>query len=105
MSVIYGYLYLLFTTITEVFEGTYHFTPGTVGLAYLGIGIGMFAGLGAFGATSDRMIKAKMAKGITVKPEIRLPPMIPGTLCIPIGMPLHVSQTTAMKFATHGSCY
>ena len=35
IAVIYGYLYLLFTTITEVFEGTYQFSQGSVGLAYL----------------------------------------------------------------------
>lgn len=37
-SVIYGYLYLLFTTITEVFERGYGFGSGIVGLTFLGIG-------------------------------------------------------------------
>lgn len=46
MAIIYGYLYLLFTTLTEVFEGNYGFSPGAVGLTYLGIGIGMFVGTG-----------------------------------------------------------
>jgi hypothetical protein len=37
MAIVYGYLYLLFTTLTLVFEGTYHFSQGAVGLAYVSI--------------------------------------------------------------------
>lgn len=85
MAVAYGYLYLLFTTITEVFEGTYGFSQGTVGLTYLGIGIGSIVGLVAFGVSSDLIMKKKSAKG-EMKPEYRLPPMIPGAMFIPIGL-------------------
>ncbi|KAL9115480.1 MAG: hypothetical protein Q9227_000801 [Pyrenula ochraceoflavens] len=88
MSVVYGYLYLLFTTITEVFEDIYGFSPGTVGLSYLGIGVGMFIGLGAFGAVSDAQLKKKaklVGEGGQMKPEWRLPPMLPGAVCVPIG--------------------
>lgn len=85
MAVVYGYLYLLFTTITEVFEKEYHFSQGAVGLTYLGIGLGMFAGLLAFGGASDRIVK-RMSKDGVMKPEYRLPPMIPGAFCIPVGL-------------------
>ena len=88
MAVVYGYLYLLFTTITEVFEDDYHFTQGTVGLTYLGIGCGMFAGLIMFGVASAALLKRKSAKG-EMKPEYRLPPMVPGAFCIPIGLFLY----------------
>ncbi|KAL8724530.1 MAG: hypothetical protein Q9166_007907 [cf. Caloplaca sp. 2 TL-2023] len=84
MAVVYGYLYLLFTTLTEVFESTYHFSSGAVGLTYLGIGIGSFIGLFVFGVASDRIVKAKSKNG-EMKPEYRLPPMIPGAWIIPIG--------------------
>ena len=84
MAVVYGYLYLLFTTITQVFEGTYGFSAGNVGLTYLGIGLGSFIGLFIFGMASDRIMKAKSAAG-EMKPEYRLPPMIPGAWTIPIG--------------------
>lgn len=84
MAVVYGYLYLLFTTITEVFEGTYHFSAGTVGLTYLGIGLGSFLGVIVFGLASDKILKAKSASG-EMKPEYRLPPMIPGVWAIPMG--------------------
>ncbi|KAL9105186.1 MAG: hypothetical protein Q9187_008775 [Circinaria calcarea] len=85
MAVVYGYLYLLFTTITEVFEGRYGFSQGVVGLTYLGLGLGMFAGLALFGFASDWLVKKKTVGG-DMKPEYRLPPMIPGAFFIPIGL-------------------
>jgi hypothetical protein len=88
MAVVYGYLYLLFTTITEVFEGQYGFSQGTVGLTYLGLGVGMFFGLICFGLASDWLLKRMSAKG-EMKPEYRLPPMIPGAMLIPIGLFLY----------------
>lgn len=41
IAINYGILYLFFTTITFVFEGQYKFSSGSVGLAYIGIGVGM----------------------------------------------------------------
>lgn len=37
MAVVYGHLYLLFTTLTLVFQQQYGFTTGNVGLTFLGI--------------------------------------------------------------------
>lgn len=84
MAVVYGYLYLLFTTITEVYEGQYHFSQGNVGLTYLGIGVGSLFGVVIFGIASDKIVKAKSKTG-EMKAEYRLPPMIPGSFLIPIG--------------------
>jgi MFS family permease len=83
----YGYLYLIFTTMTEVFEGQYGISRGNVGLTYLGVGVGNISGLIAFGFISDTLMK-KMAKrnGGEMKPEYRLPPLIPGGLLMPIGL-------------------
>ena len=89
MAVVYGYLYLLFTTITEVFEDRYGFSQGSVGLTYLGIGVGSLIGTIVFGIASDRIVKAKSAAG-EMKPEYRLPPMIPGAWAIPIGRNSHI---------------
>ena len=87
MAVVYGYLYLLFTTITSLFEQEYGFNQGTAGLSYLGIGIGMFLGLFAFGASSDRIVTKLMAKHDTGrKPEYRLPIMMIGAFLVPIGL-------------------
>ena len=57
MGVVYGYLYLLFTTFSVVFEQQYHFSSGSVGLSFLGIGIGSLIGLFITGTTSDRILK------------------------------------------------
>ncbi|KAJ9271889.1 hypothetical protein DTO212C5_1970 [Paecilomyces variotii] len=86
-AVIYGYLYLLFTTMTEVFEDNYGFSQGSVGLAYLGIGIGSITGLVMLGIISDRLLKYLTEKnGGVSKPEYRLPPMIPGALFVPLSL-------------------
>ncbi|TVY82541.1 Efflux pump radE [Lachnellula suecica] len=90
MAFVYGILYLLFTTITDVFIDTYGFSQGTSGLAYLGLGIGMFAGLIAFGIGSDKLIKTLSAKnGGVMKPEFRFPPMIPASFFVPAGLLLY----------------
>ena len=88
MAVVYGYLYLLFTTITEVYEVQYQFSAGSVGLTYLGIGVGSLIGVITFGIASDRIMKA-LAKNGEMKAEYRLPPMIPGSFLIPIGLFLY----------------
>lgn len=86
VAVIYGYLYLLFTTITFVFKQQYHFSQGSVGLSYLGIGIGSMIGLVLLGATSDRLLTYLSKRSGTKKPEYRLPPMIPGSFFIPLAL-------------------
>ncbi|KAH8769490.1 major facilitator superfamily domain-containing protein [Hyaloscypha finlandica] len=85
MAMVYGYLYLMFTTLTEVFERVYGFSTGTVGLTYLGLGCGMLLGLFIFGAVSKISAK-KLAGAGGITPESRLPLMIPGAFCVPIGL-------------------
>lgn len=88
MAVVYGILYLLFTTFTFVFQQAYGFSESIVGLTYIGLGIGNFIGLAALGASSDRVMKALAAKhnGGKAKPEYRLPPLIYGSPFIPVGL-------------------
>jgi hypothetical protein len=66
MSVAYGLLYLLFTTITQVFIETYGWDPDICGLAYIGLGIGFLCGLVLVARLSDatvvRMTKANDGK-------------------------------------------
>lgn len=88
VALIYGLLYLLFTTFSTVFEGQYGFSTGISGLAYLGIGVGELVGLFVFGALSDRILKAKMAADNLTqpKPEYRLILMIWFAPIIPVGL-------------------
>ncbi|KAJ5619040.1 major facilitator superfamily transporter [Penicillium lagena] len=77
MAVVYGMLYLFFTTIPTVFKQQYGFSNGLSGLAYLGIGVGFFAGLISTALTNDRtMLKMKKRNGGKFEPEMRLPMMI-----------------------------
>ena len=45
----------------------------------------MLLGLVIFGAASDKLLKAKAAQG-EMKPEYRLPPMIPAAFLVPISL-------------------
>lgn len=82
IAVVYSYQFLLFVTIPNVFGKLYHFTVGETGLAYLGIASGLLIGNALFGYISDRLL-TKKGKGEEMKPEYRLPLMIPGAFCIP----------------------
>ena len=90
MATIYGYLYLMFTTFPRVFENQYGFSSGSVGLTYLGTGVGSFLGLVFCAAVSDRLVTALTKRnGGTAKPEYRLPTMFIGALMVPIGLFLY----------------
>ncbi|PYH87473.1 MFS multidrug transporter [Aspergillus ellipticus CBS 707.79] len=85
MSVVYGLLYLFFTTITSVFEDSYGFSAGLSGLAYLGIGIGFMIGLFSIAVTSDKIVLKLTARNAGVfQPEMRLPTMIIFSCLLPI---------------------
>lgn len=87
MALIYGYLYLLFTTFPRVFQGQYGFSATSVGPTYLGTGIGSLIGLLFCGAISDRIVTAlTKRKGGAAKPEYRVPAMFIGALLVPIGL-------------------
>lgn len=86
MAITYGLLYLLFTTVTNVFEVQYGWDPEMTGLAYTGIGVGLLLGVGAVAKLSDAtVIRLASRNGGVVEPEMRLP------ACIVFGMFLPIS--------------
>ncbi|KAI1305438.1 major facilitator superfamily domain-containing protein [Xylaria venustula] len=85
LAVVYGYLYLLFTTFVYVFEDQYKFQAGAAGLSYLGLGVGFLIGLIIVGLTSDYIAK-KEAQGGEIKPESRLAPLLFAVLLVPGGL-------------------
>lgn len=85
ISIVYGYLYLMFTSITDVFSRGYGFSTSTVGLVFLGLGIGSLAGLFFFGGVSDRDMKKLKASGGEMKPEQRLKLMPVAAILLPAG--------------------
>ncbi|KAI4168146.1 MAG: hypothetical protein LQ348_007555 [Seirophora lacunosa] len=86
MALVYSYIYLLFTTFPLVFEAQYGFSTGTIGLAYLGMGIGMVAAAVVVGYTNDRQVAKMAAKSGERKPEYRLPIMMLGSPLIAAGL-------------------
>jgi MFS family permease len=85
LAVVYGLLYLLFTTITSVFINTYHWQPEICGLAYIGLGIGFMSGLVIVGKISDpTVVRMTKANGGVFEPEMRLPACIFFACFIPI---------------------
>jgi predicted MFS family arabinose efflux permease len=86
-AIVYGILYLLYTTFTFVFQEDYGFSAANVGLTYIASGIGMFVGLFLVGGLSDRLLKTMAAKhGGEMKPEYRLLPLMYTGWLAPVGL-------------------
>ena len=85
-AIAYGYMYLVFTTITEVFESKYGFPPNLVDLAFLGVGVCETIGVVIFGIISDRRLKRALASQMKMKPEYRLQILIPDSFCILVSL-------------------
>lgn len=87
MSVIYGLLYLLFTTITFVFQTKYGWAADITGLAFIGIGIGFVMGLAVVAKISDTtVIRMTKANNGVFEPEFRLPACIFFACFIPVSL-------------------
>jgi MFS family permease len=84
-AIVYGTIYLLFTTMPQVFEEQYGISKSNVGLTYLAMGMGQIMGVIIFGMVSDRILK-RLSKGGEMKPEFRLPPLLVGLTLLGIGL-------------------
>lgn len=91
VAILYGTLYLLFTTYSFVFTEIYGFSALAAGLVFTPGGIGTLIGLAYIGHFSDRTLKKRAVAGKLVTPEDRLPLVVtlPGALTFPIGLFLY----------------
>lgn len=91
VAFVFGTMYLLFTTFTDVFEGQYGFTTTTSGLSFLGLGIALIVAMVTFRSLSDPIQKWRMrAEGVpTPKPEYRLVTMILFSPFVSLGLILY----------------
>jgi hypothetical protein len=87
MSLIYGTLYLLFTTFPQVYQNLYGFSPGITGLMYIGVGTGFIVTI-LFGIPQiDIQYRRLTAKnGGIPMPEYRLPVANIGAVLIPVSL-------------------
>lgn len=86
LTVVYGYIYLMFSSVSIVFEDTYGITGNTSGLVYVGLGIGALIGMAITSVISDRAVKKSMADYGRLKPEVRLQISPFGGALLPAGM-------------------
>lgn len=91
VAVTYGLLYILFTTFTFVYREIYGFSADSAGLSFIGAGVGNLLGLAYSGSISDRLLRRKQAKGITLRPEDRLDLIltVPATIFLPVGLMIY----------------
>ncbi|KAF2808674.1 MFS general substrate transporter [Mytilinidion resinicola] len=87
VAVCYGTLYLLFTTIPIVFEEKYGWSIQMTGLAYLGLGVGMFINIATIMRTNDRtVLRLRAANNGIFEPEMRLSSVTYYAIFMPIGL-------------------
>ncbi|KAI9735346.1 MAG: hypothetical protein M1818_006541 [Claussenomyces sp. TS43310] len=87
MSVVYGLLYLLFTTITMVFQTKYGWAADLTGLSFIAIGIGFVTGLTVVAKISDAtVVRMTKSNNGVFEPEFRLPACIFFACFIPVGL-------------------
>ena len=87
-ALVYGVVYLLFTTFNDVFRGPYGFSASVSGLVYLGLGIALVLGVVLFGALNPRIQAARMkAHGVDKpRPGYHLLLMIWLSPCVGLGL-------------------
>ncbi|KAF4461105.1 multidrug resistant [Fusarium albosuccineum] len=86
LALIYGYLYLLFTTFSTVFPEQYGFGIDVLGLAFLGLGVGCVVALVVLSWLSDWLQDRLTQKHGESKPEYRLLPIVLGIPLLPVGL-------------------
>lgn len=87
MSFIYGTTYLLLAALPIVFQNIRRWSPGTGGLAFISIAIGMFFATGFMVFINRRYARNfKVSRAGRLPPEARLLPGKVGAVLIPIGL-------------------
>jgi hypothetical protein len=81
-------VYLVLTTIPDIFSNIYHQRTGVAGLHYIALGVGL-TGASQLNARNMDRIYAYLTRtrgNGTARPEFRLPSMIPGSIFLPAGI-------------------
>lgn len=86
MAIIYGTLYMLFSAFPIVFQKSRGWSQGIGGLAFLGVAVGMLAGVGYSIWDNKRYLRIEDENDGEAPPEARLPPGIIGSVALPIGL-------------------
>lgn len=88
IAIMYGLLYILFTTFTFVYRDNYGFSSIGAGLSFIPAGVGNVLGVAYSGILSDRIVKRIKRHGRVPRPEDRLHVLltVPASLLLPLGL-------------------
>lgn len=91
IAIIYGVIYILFTTFTFVFEDKYGFSARSAGLVFIAGGVGNIIGQAFSGVYSDKVVQRSAGRGEEYHPEDRLNLImtVPLALTPPVGIILY----------------
>lgn len=84
IALIYGLLYIWFESFPIIFVGIYGFTLGQLGLAFLGILVGVLIVIPPLFWWIKKYLEPQFDDNGELTPEKRLPPCFIGSLCIPL---------------------
>ncbi|ORY17439.1 benomyl/methotrexate resistance protein [Clohesyomyces aquaticus] len=91
-AILLGIMYLFFGAFPLVFQNNHGFTISQVGLAFLGLFVGMLLGISTdpiWKKNYNRLVRQREAQGGEpggTEPEFRLPPTIAGAFLVPIAL-------------------
>ncbi|KAI5275329.1 MFS general substrate transporter [Aureobasidium subglaciale] len=86
MSLVYGILYLTFEAYPISFEMDRGWSPGLASLPFIAIFIGVVLACAIIGGFSKTWYAKRLIASGKLNPEDRLPPMIAGSIILPIGL-------------------
>lgn len=86
LAIAYSYMYLMFTTFTDVFEMAYGFDAGDAGLAYIGLGAGSLTGQYALDFLMRRHLAQRRKEHGSSRPEDQLAPLVAAGVLLPVGL-------------------
>ena len=86
MAIVYGTLYMNFSSFPIVFQEGRGWSAGIGGLAFIGVLVGMIIALAYSVYDNKRYLKVEQKHGGNAPPEARLPPCMLGSLMLPIGL-------------------
>ncbi|BGP14908.1 hypothetical protein JCM10213_003735 [Rhodosporidiobolus nylandii] len=90
MSIIYGVIYILIVSTTDVFQQTYGESTGIAGTNFVALMLGFFLASQVVARLLDVMYrKLKARENGKGRPEFRLPMMMPASIILPVGLLLY----------------
>ncbi|KAF2243378.1 MFS general substrate transporter [Trematosphaeria pertusa] len=90
-------VYVIITSISEVYDTTYGFRKQFLGLTYFGLGVGMVLSTFSVGPFLDRYMQMKKQAG-KGSPEDRVLPMLLGSILVPCGI---LAFGWSVEYKTH----